>query len=79
MAMMMSWGMWLWMLFGLLVLVGAVTAVVLGATWLAGRWNATNRGPAAVAATPTQVLLQRYAAGEIGDDELAHRLAQVDR
>ena len=29
---MMTWGMWLWMIFGALVLVGAVTALVLGVT-----------------------------------------------
>ncbi len=36
---MMTWGMWLWMLFGALVLAGAVTALGLGVTWLFGRLN----------------------------------------
>ncbi len=35
----MSWDMWLWMLFGALVLVSAVVALVLGVTWLVGRLN----------------------------------------
>lgn len=39
---MMSWGMWLWMLFGVLVLVGAVVALVLGVTWLVGRLSGPN-------------------------------------
>lgn len=76
---MMSWGMGVWMLLGVLILVGAVAALVLGASWLAGRLNWSDPGPASVPATPAEVLLHRYAAGDIGDDELAHRLARIDR
>lgn len=76
---MMSWGMGVWMLLGALILAGAVVALVVGATWLAGRLNPKDPMPAAAAATPTEVLLQRYAAGDIDDDELAHRLARIDR
>ncbi len=39
---MMSWAMWLWMLFGVLVLVGAVVALVMGVTWLVGRPSGPN-------------------------------------
>jgi uncharacterized membrane protein len=76
---MMSLGMGFWMLLGGLVLVVAVVALVLGSTWLVGELARPNRSPSEVAVTATQVLHSRYAAGEIDDEELAHRLAQIKR
>jgi putative membrane protein len=71
-----GWGMGGWMMasYGfvvLLILIGIVVALVA----LSRR---TGRGGPAVTPTATELLAQRYARGEIDDDEYFQRLSVLD-
>ena len=64
----MGWGGWL---FGAILLAGIVTlVVVLVRTWGAQRPSDERRGPSDAEA----ILAERYASGEIDDDEYRQRL-----
>lgn len=76
---MMRMGMGLGMVFGALVLLALLVVLVLGAVWLAREIAGRGRGPSAPSLTAREVLLRRYAAGEVDDDELARRMAQLNQ
>lgn len=76
---MMGWGMGLWMGLGGLLLLALVVVAVLSAVWLAREIAGRGRGPASIPPTAREVLLRRYAAGEVDDDELARRMARLDQ
>lgn len=75
---MMSWGMGIWMLLGTLLLLIVIVALVGGGVLLVRKLARPRRRASEVGLTATETLHRRYAAGEIDDDELAHRLAQIN-
>ncbi len=72
-----TWGMGLGMALGGLLLL--VVVLVLGAVWLAREITGRGRAPSSPSPTAREVLLRRYAAGEVDEDELARRMAQLER
>ena len=74
-----SWGMGLGMVLGGLLLLALVVVLVLGAVWLAREIAGRGSGPSSPSLTAREVLLRRYAAGEVDDDELARRMAQLNQ
>ena len=73
-----TWGMGLGMALGGLLL-ALVVVLVLGAVWLAREITGRGRAPSSPSPTAREVLLRRYAAGEVDEDELARRMAQLER
>ena len=73
-----TWGMGLGMALGGLLL-ALVVVLVLGAVWLAREITGRGRTPSSSPPTAREVLLRRYAAGEVDEDELARRMAQLER
>ena len=73
--MMGAMGIWavLWALAGLVVL----GALVVGTLWLAHRFGVPGPRVAAGVPEPVQILMRRYAAGEIEDDEYERRLYEL--
>ncbi len=74
-------GMWLWWLFGLLLIVGLVLLAVLVVRTLAG---GTGSGPpnAPGAAPPNrarEILDERYARGEVSTEEYQERLRSLQQ
>lgn len=85
MGMMMSGGMLAWMLLGGVLALAVLIALVMGIVWLArellrgrARHDGLSTSPGALP-TPEETLEQRYAAGEIDDDELHRRRANLTR
>lgn len=66
---------WLWMLPGVVFMLGLVVLVVLATIWLLralsdrGPQHPSSARPAAMAASPREVLDLRYARGEMNRDE----------
>jgi len=68
-----AWG-WIGMSVGMIVFWGLIIAGVV----LLVRVVARSAGPHAAAASPQQILAERYARGEIADEEYQQRLATLN-
>lgn len=78
MSMMTAWGMTLWMVVGAVLALAALVALVMGAVWLIrDLLRGRARQDESPTPTPREILEQRYAAGEIDDDELNRRTAKL--
>ena len=70
-----GWGGWILMALVMVIFWAAViTAVVLAIRYLAGEGSQRNQASAGSARPAEDVLAQRYARGEIDDDEFRQRL-----
>jgi putative membrane protein len=74
-------GMWLWWLFGLLLVVGLVLLAVLVIRTLAG--GESSRSPSApgppASSRARKILDERYARGEVSTEEYQERLRTLDQ
>jgi putative membrane protein len=74
-------GMWLWWLFGLILLVGLVLLAVLVVRTLAG--GTVSGPPGAPGSAPPnrarEILDERYARGEVSTEEYQERLRSLDQ
>jgi len=71
-------GMGLGGLLGLLIVVALVASAVLGGVWLARRGRTTDGGTRAAHGDPARDRLrQRYAEGEVDEEEFERRLAAL--
>ena len=74
-------GMWLWWLFGLILVVGLVLLAVLLVRTLAGGTGSRPSGGAGPASAnrAREILDERYARGEVSTEEYQERLRALDQ
>lgn len=62
-----GWGGGLWMLAGLLVMIGVIIVIVWAVMTLSSGWRTTTGGTSRP--TPNEILRERFARGEISEQE----------